>query len=278
MEFLTDIQQLLIESFNELINTVSNYLPNLVSAFTLFLVGLIVAWLIKWLIIRLSAGLDRMVNVVGFTSIPVLRNWPIGVIIGWLVFWLLILFFVTAAVESLGLPDLANWLGRLINNLPVYFIAFISVFAGVWIGNYVDNRISTGVHSSSRHQAKVLGRTLRVFIISFAVISALSQIGLDVTLFEQILVILVTAILAAIALAFGLGAGPTLSNVISGRYVKKTYQVGQRISINGIEGEILEILPAGIVLDSDSGRTFIPAKLFADNFSVLLDNKDTHGD
>ena len=184
MEFITNIRQILIDSFNELILTVRDYLPNLVIALTLLLVGLILARLVKWMIIRLSAGLDRMVNVVGFTSIPVLRNWPIGVILGWLAFWLLILFFVTAAVESLGLPGLANWLGNLINNLPVYFIAMISVFVGIWVGNYVHNWIMVSANKSARHQAEVLGRTLRAIIIGFAVISALSQIGLDVSLFD----------------------------------------------------------------------------------------------
>lgn len=278
MEFITNIRQILIDSFNELILTVRDYLPNLVIALTLLLVGLILARLVKWMIIRLSAGLDRMVNVVGFTSIPVLRNWPIGVILGWLAFWLLILFFVTAAVESLGLPGLANWLGNLINNLPVYFIAMISVFVGIWVGNYVHNWIMVSANKSARHQAEVLGRTLRAIIIGFAVISALSQIGLDVSLFELILVIMVTAIFAAITLAFGLGAGPTLSNVISGRYLKKTYQIGQRIRINDLEGEILELALTGVILDTESGRTFIPAKLFAENSSVLLDNKGTHDD
>ncbi|MGK0298434.1 MAG: small-conductance mechanosensitive channel [Gammaproteobacteria bacterium] len=278
MEFLTQIQNILIDSFNELLQTVSSYLPNLVSALALFVFGLFLAWLVKWIIIRLSAGMDRMVHVVGFTSIPVLRNWPIGVILGWLVFWLLNLFFVTAAVESMGFPGLANWLGKLINNLPLYFIAIMIVFVGLWIGNLANNKIQASVDSTGRRQAEVLGRALRMFIISIAVISALSQIGLDVSIFEKILVILLISILAAIALAFGLGAGPALSNVISGRYVKKTYQLGQRIMINGIEGEILEMLATGVVLDTNSGRTFIPAKIFTENTSVLLDNDGGQSD
>jgi len=273
MEYFIHIKQLLLDSFNELIQTISSYLPNLVSALALLLLGLILAGITRWIIIRLSDGLDRVVHVIGFTSIPVLKNWPIGVILGWLAYWLIILFFITSAVETIGLPGLANWLERLINNLPIYFVAIACIVVGVLIGNYIRDRIHAAAKLSGMRHAEMLGSWLRIIIIIFAVITGLAQIGMDLSLVEQILIILVTAIVGAIALAFGLGAGPTLANVISGRYVRKIYQVGQKITINGVSGEILELLPTGVVLDTDAGRTFVPAKMFEENASVLLDNE-----
>lgn len=278
MEQFSNIKQLLLSSYEELLQTISNYLPNLLSAISLILAGLLLAAVVRWLIIRLSAGLDKVVHVVGLSSIPLLGNWPIGVILGWLTFWLIMLFFLTAAVEALGLPGLASWLGGVINHLPVYIVAVVSIIAGIWIGNYVRNKIAVNIRSAGQPRAEVLGQTLRLFIISFAVISAMSQVGLDVSLFEQIMVIMVSAILAGIALAFGLGAGPTLANVISSRYIRKTYRIGQRIRIDEIEGEILELLPTGVILDTQTGRTYVPAKLFGENSSVLLDNIEQNGD
>lgn len=278
MEYFNQIKQLLIESFDELIQTVSNYLPNLVSALTLLVIGLVLAWVTKWVLIRLGAGLDRIVHTIGIKSVPVLRDWPFGIIFGWLAFWLIILFFVTAAVDSLGLPGLADWLEKLINNLPLYLVAASCVVGGVILGNYVRHRIQSTARSSGMRQAEMLGSTLKVIIIIFSVITGLDQLGLDVSLFELILVILIAAVVLSIALAFGLGAGPSLSNVISGRYVRKTYAVGQRININNFEGEILELLPTGVVLDTDTGRTFVPARMFDENASVLLDNASIKDD
>ena len=278
MEYFNQIKQLLIESFDELIQTVSNYLPNLVSALTLLVIGLVLAWVTKWVLIRLGDGLDRIVHTIGIKSVPVLRDWPFGIIFGWLAFWLIILFFVTAAVDSLGLPGLADWLEKLINNLPLYLVAASCVVGGVILGNYVRHRIQSTARSSGMRQAEMLGSTLKVIIIIFSVITGLDQLGLDVSLFELILVILIAAVVLSIALAFGLGAGPSLSNVISGRYVRKTYAVGQRININNFEGEILELLPTGVVLDSDTGRTFVPARMFDENASVLLDNANIKDD
>jgi small-conductance mechanosensitive channel len=278
MEYIKQIQQLLIDSFNELLQIISDYLPNLVSALTLFVVGLLLAVLTKWLLIRLSAGLDRMVHAVGIHSIPVVRNWPFGVIFGWLAFWLILLFFITAAVDSLGLPGLASWLERFIDNLPTYLIAAACVVGGVMLGNYVRHRLQAGASASGMRQAEMLGSTLKAIIIMFAVITGLDQLGLDVSLFELILVIIIAAVVASIALAFGLGAGPSLSNVISGRYVRRTYEVGQRIRINDCDGQILELLPTGVVLDTDVGRTFIPARMFDEKASILLDNENLNDD
>ncbi len=273
MEYLTHIKQLLVDSFYELLQIIANYLPNLVSALVLLLIGILLAAVAKWLLIRLSAGLDRIVHVVGITAVPVLRNWPLGVILGWLAYWLIILFFLTASVESLGLPGLADWLGNLINNLPIYFIALVIVVGGILLGNYLRDKIQSGGRAAGLRQAATLGAWIRILVITFAAIIALAQIGLDVSLLEKILLILLTAIIGSIAFAFGLGAGPTLSNVISARYVRKTYEAGQKISINGIQGEILELLPTGVVLDTAGGRTFVPARMFDENVSVLLDNE-----
>lgn len=272
MEYINQVKQLLVDSFNELVQIISDYLPNLVSALTLFVVGLALALLVKWILIRLGAGLDRIVHAIGIKSIPVLRDWPFGVIFGWLAFWLIMLFFVTAAVDSLGLPGLADWLARLINNLPLYIVAALCIVAGVVLGNHVKHRIQSMARSSGVRQADMLGATLRIIIITFATITSMDQLGLDVSLFELILVIMIASVALSIALAFGLGAGPSLSNVISGRYVRKNYEVGQRISIRDFEGEILELLPTGVVLDTDTGRTFVPARMFDESASILLDN------
>jgi hypothetical protein len=94
-----------------------------------------------------------------------------------------------------------------------------------------------------------------------------------VKLFEGIFIIFVAAIAGSIALAFGLGAGSTVANIISARYVRRNYQIGQRISIQDMQGKILEILPTGIVLETKTGKTFIPAKIFDQEASVLLDNE-----
>ena len=272
MDHFAELKQLITSSFKQFMFVIGNYLPNMLIATTLLILGLIIAWMVKWVIVRLSDGIDRMIHAAGFSALNLRLRWPLGVILGWIAYWLILLFFVAAAVDGLGLPGLADWLQKFITYLPTLLLAGVFIFGGILLGNVLRDKIISGAHSIGMKQAELFGAWVRIIVIFLALIVGLSQIGLDVRLFEYLLTVFIAALAGSLALAFGLGAGPTLSNVISARYVRKTYQVGQRISINGIEGEILELAPTGVVVDTETGRTFIPAKMFDEEASVLLDN------
>ncbi len=276
MELYDQLEQQLIDSLSQFIQTVGAYLPKLLSAVALLLLGLILAWGAKWLILRLGAGIDRMVQAIGIASLHVRLRWPVADILGWLTYWLIILFYITLAVEVLGFKGLSGWLGNLITYLPSLLLAGLFIFGGFLLGNTIRDRITTGGRSAGLQRSDTLGSWTRMIIILLAVIVGLAQIGIDVRLFEYILTIFVAALAIAIALAFGMGAGHTVSNIISARYVRKTYQVGQKIRINNLQGKILEMSSTGVVLDTDEGRTFIPARVFDEEASVLLDDESPH--
>jgi small-conductance mechanosensitive channel len=271
MEQYEQLKDLLLDSFSRFIHAVGAYIPNLLTAVTLLLIGVLLAWTAKWLIFRLDEGISRILQKIGFATLRVRLKRTPGYYIGWGIYWLVILFFITLALQSLGLPNLAEMLHNLIGQIPNLMIAALFVLGGFLLGNAVRDKIKDGARSANLERTDMLGSWARMVIIVLAIIAALAQIGLDVKLFEDILTILIAALALAIALAFGLGAGPTVANIISARYVRKNYQIGQVIRINDLQGKILEMLPTGVVLETETGRTFIPAKVFDEEASVLLD-------
>src|SRR3990172_3291029 len=272
-QFYEIFSVLLQDTVNQFIKTAGAYMPNLFRALILLITGLLLAWAAKWLIVRLGKGIDRLVNAIGLAWFNIRIKWPIAAILGWIVYWVVILVFVTAAVKSLGLPALAEVLGKFIHNLPALLIAAIFIAGGVVLGNSLRDRITSGARSAGLRQAEILGGWIRMIIIILAFIVGLAQIGLNVRLFEQLLIIFIAALAGAVALSFGLGAGATVANIISARYVRSNYRVGQQIQIKDIQGRILEMLPTGVVLDTGKGRTFIPASIFNQEASILLDNQ-----
>ena len=273
MKLYDVLKELLQDTVSQFIHITSAYIPNLFRASALLITGLVLAWTVKWLIIRLGKGIDHLVHAIGLASFNIRLKWPIAEILGWIVYWVVILFFVTAAVKNLGLPALAELLGRFINYLPTLLVAGIFIVGGVVLGNNLRDRFTSGARTAGLRQAEILGGWVRMIIIILAFVVGLAQIGLNVRLFEQILTIFVAALAGAVALSFGLGAGSTVANIISARYVRSNYRVGQQIRIMDMEGRILEMLPTGVILDTDKGRTFIPAKIFDQEASVLLDNQ-----
>ena len=277
MKQYEQLKALVLDSTTEFIQTAGAYVPKLLAAATLLITGLVLAWTIKWLIIRLGKGVDRLVHAVGFASFNVRLKWPITEILGWIVYWVVILFFITAAVNNLGLPALAGLLSKFINYLPTLLIAGIFIFGGVLLGNSMRDRITSGARSAGLRQAEILGGWVRMIIIILAFVVGFAQIGVNVRLFEQLLTIAIAALAGAVALSFGLGAGNTVANIIAARYVRSNYRVGQQIQIQDMRGIILELLPTGVILDTEKGRTFIPAKLFDQEASVLIDNQSSNG-
>ena len=49
--------------------------------------------------------------------------------------------------------------------------------------------------------------------------------------------------------------------------------MGQRVAVGSFEGEILEITRTAVILDAEAGRTLVPARLFNENVSVLVDGE-----
>lgn len=273
MNEITEIKGYLFETLNQFIHSVWAYLPNVLVAVSLLVIGIILAWMVKWVILRLGAGIERLLQATGISSLHVRLRWPIGEILGWIMYWVVILLFLRAALASLKLPLLSELLGKLITYLPNVFVGAVFIIGGIVLGNIIRDKIRVNAHTVGFRQADMLGGLIRIGIIILAVLAGLAQIGLDVRLFELMLTIFVATLAGSIGLAFGLGAGSTVSNIISSRYVRKNYKVGQQIRIHDLQGKILEINPTGIVLDTKTGRTFIPAKLFDEEASILLDDK-----
>ena len=276
MKLYDVLKELLEDTISQFIHIAGAYIPNLFRAMALLITGLVLAWTAKWMIIRLGKGIDHLVHAIGLASFNIRLKWPITEILGWIVYWVVILFFITAAVKNLGLPALAELLSRFINYLPTLLIAGMFIVGGVVLGNNLRDRITSGARSAGLRQAEILGGWVRMIIIILAFVVGFAQIGLNVRLFEQILMVFVAALAGAVALSFGLGAGSTVANIISARYVRSNYRVGQQIRIMEMEGKILEMLPTGVILDTDKGRTFIPAKIFDQEASVLLDNQSSN--
>lgn len=273
MDNFTEIKGVLFNSLDQFIQNAGAYLPNLIGAILIVAIGLFFAWSIKWLILHLGVGIDKVIRAIGFASLQARLKWPLADILGWFSYWLIVLIFLKAALTSLNLPSLVELLGKLIHSIPMLLIAAIVIFGGVVISNVIRDKIILSARSIGIQQAELLGSLTRFLVIILAVIVGLTQIGIDVRLFEHILTILFAAVVGSVGLAFGLGAGPTVSNIISARYVKKNYQIGQVLQINNMEGKILELLPTGIILETETGRTFIPAKMFEQEASILLDDR-----
>ena len=262
-------------TYRELVEGAAAFVPDLVGAALLFLLGWLLAIGLRASILRLGSGIDRMFYAVrdrfGLTQIEL--RWPISRILAHTVFWLVMVFFLAAVSKLLALPGLADIFDRILLYLPLLVVWAVVLLVVYMASGLAAGAVTRAARSSGLASAGLLGRVTRVFILTFAVIIVAGQLGVDVTLLVNVVTIATAVLLGGGAVAFGIGAGGIAGNVIAAHYVRRSYHVGQRVAVGSFEGEILEITRTAVILDAEEGRTMVPARLFNENVSVLVDGE-----
>ena len=263
-------------TYRELIEAGASIVPGLVGAALLLLVGWLIAIALRALISRFGTGIDRLFHAarVRIGQPQMELRWPISRILAQAVYWLVIVFFLAAASKVLGLPGLVDVFAQVLLYLPL-----VLVWAGAGLVLYmasglVGSVVASGARSAGLTNATLLGRVARAVAITFASVIVIGQLGIDVTLLVNVITIATAVFLGGAAVAFGIGAGGTAGNLIAAHYVRQNYRVGERVAVGSHEGEILEITRSAVVLDTEKGRTMVPARVFNEQASVLIDRDD----
>lgn len=265
---LTDWATKLQESVMMSAALVFAFVPKVLGAAFLLLLGYGLGKLVGFTTGRVLAllGFDRLL---GRTAIPgVLERAgtrkPTSHILGMLVFWIVFLLFLISATETLGLARLSEALTSLAYYLPKVGIATLIIVLGLLAANFVRELIIMACRTAGIAQGAILGQAFHVAAILLIFVTAINQLGVDTTLLNTTLVILVAGIIGGSALSFGLGARSAVANLIAAHYLQPVLRVGQKVHSTAFTGEIVAVTPVAIILDTEEGRVVVPASHFMD--------------
>ena len=193
------------------VNSSIAFLPNLLGAVILLIIGWIVGTIIgritKELLVRFKV--DQYVSK-GRPIIKLSEVFP-------LIFeWVIYLVFIQAAVEVLGVTALVEFVRTLIGFIPGLLEAVIVVIVGYGIAEYVRVEIER----AKLVYADIMSKVLFWLIIYIAVALALPLVGINPTLINSILLIVVGSVGAGMAIALGLGLKDAVAAAAK-KYVKK---------------------------------------------------------
>jgi len=133
--------------------------------------------------------------------------------------------------------------------------------------------IKSGTFKAGISNSYALGEITRYIILVITIIIAINQIGIDISFLTHLLYIVLAALLFGAALAFGLGAKTSVSNILASYYISRTYSEGNIIRIGEHEGRIIKITSTSVFLETESGQVIIPAKEFNENKSILIEKE-----
>jgi len=204
---ITDWGVAIWTSLTNALMLVFSFVPKLIGFLVILLIGwLLAAFLEKAVTFLLRrVGFDRMATRIGLNRFEQRMNVRMDAagILGKIVFWFVFLVFLVPAVDTLGLTTVSNLLGQIINYIPNVFVAILVLFLGTLAATFIADIVRGATASANIGNPNVFANIARYSILGFAALIALEQLQIAPSLLN----ILFTAIVGAMALAFGLAFG-----------------------------------------------------------------------
>ncbi len=243
-------------------------LPKLVVSLVVVFVGWLVAWSLRTLVRRVVARFSKRIAAGAWQR--ALADKGLGRIVSISIYWLVLLVAITVASEVVGLPVLTTYLAALAHYLPRVIAAVAVLFVGVVGGRLVSNAAMSTAFRLLPHQGQQLARIVQGVIVGAAILVAIKQLGVDVSLLTNIFLIVLAALLAGAAFAFGLGARSVVANILAMHYVNKSYDVGQRIRLGDDNGRIVRTTSTTVFVEHHEGELGIPGQQFFEERCLLV--------
>lgn len=205
------------------------FLPRLLGAVIVFLIG----WLIAALLGKLAAQIVRALRIdqilekmgLGKTLAKANIKLDSGKFMGELVKWFFIIVFLMAATDILNLPQVTEFLKQILFYIPHLIVAVIILLVAVVVANFLHKLVKASVEAAGLKSANFLGSVTRWAVLVFAVLAALLQLGIVPALIQTIFIGFVGALALSTGLAFGLG-GRDLASQLLGRLKKDVSEEG----------------------------------------------------
>ena len=174
--------------------------------------------------------------------------------------WSLLLMLIIVVSEMMGLTIISEEIGNLISYLPQLLSAAAIFVIGLFIANFVKKSIQAFFKSFELSGSKIVSQLVFFILLAIISITALNQAGINTDIITSNLNLIFAAFLAAFALALGLGAREVIADLLRTFYTRRTYEVGQRIKFNNVEGEIIAIDYISMTLKITTGKLIVPIK------------------
>ena len=206
----------LLQPLQDALSRFFSFLPQLVGAIIILIIGYIVAKVLQAVVGRVLQGIgfDGWMEKGGIKQFfdRAQTNYTPATVIGRLVFWFVFIIALTMAADALGIPQVSAVLGQLIAFIPNIIAAILILILAALLANFVSGIVRGATGSG------LLASVAQYAIIVYAAFAALTQLGIAVQLTANTFLILLGAVALAAALAFGLGGRDLARDILQRAY------------------------------------------------------------
>lgn len=200
----------LTASFQNIGYGIVQYIPNLIVAILIILLGWIVGIGIGRAIAQVvrAIKIDTVLRNAGVEDLFTRAGYKLdaGRLLGGLVKWFIIAVFLVAALDILGLSQINTFLRDVVlSYLPQVIIAVVILLVAAVIADAIETLVQGTAKASALGSPYFLGSVAKWAIWIFAILAALNQLNVAQVFVQTLFTGIVIAASLAIGLAFGLG-------------------------------------------------------------------------
>ena len=206
-------------SFQGLWTGVITFIPNLIVAVVILLIGWGVGYLVEKGVEHFMRAIkfDEALRQAGFENF-VRRsglNLNSGKFVGALVKYFVVVVFLIASFDVLGLNQVTAFLQQVVvGYLPQLIIAVLILLVGAVVGDVLSRVVMASARTAGLSSANVLGVVSKWAVWVFAILVALSQMGIAGTIIQTLFTGFVVAVSLGLGLSFGLGGQDAAAKAI----------------------------------------------------------------
>lgn len=196
-----------------------NFIPGLLGAIILFIIGWIIGRVVGSAIEQVVAAIkvDKLFESAGAREFMDRIGMKLSVskFIGAIVKWFIIVVFLMASLQIIGLTQVNDFLKEaVLFYLPKVVIAALVLIIATFIADAMQKLIKASARAANAKSAHMLGSIAKYAIWIFALIIALSELGIAAAFMQILFTGFVAGLAIALGLAFGLGGKEAASRAI----------------------------------------------------------------
>src|SRR5918998_6834183 len=208
-----------VQPLQNALGTFLSFVPQLIGAIIILIIGYIVAKVLQAVITRVLRGIGfegwmERGGIKQFFDRAQSNQDPTS-IIGKLVFWFVFIIALTMATDALGIPQVSAVLGQLIAYIPSIIAAILILILAALLANFLSSIVRGATGSG------ILASVVQYAILVYAVFAAITELGIAVELTAPTFLIVLGAVALAAALAFGIGGREVAQDIIEKAYNRR---------------------------------------------------------
>ena len=219
----------ILRSLQDAFTTLLSYVPNVIGALLVLIIGFIIARLIRSAITKLlqKVRVDQRLTH-GSGGEYVTRFSPDGSpskLVGLVVQYVLMVFVIVSAVGTLNIPAVTGFLNLVLSYLPNVIAALLIFLIAAAVAAAVGGLVHRTMGDTPT--GRVVRSAAPTLVMAIAVFMILNQLGIAQTIVNATYIALIGAVALGSALAFGLGGRDAAKDLIDSGYRRAQDQTDQ---------------------------------------------------